>query len=129
MNEFKLRVSYGLLGNENIGLYKYQTLINSNNGNETIFGNPNITWETVHMLDIGTDIRLYRDISITFDYYDKLTKDMIITPPTSYIGGTSSAPLNSGKIRNRGWELDVNYGKQVNKNFGFNTHLDYHRTK
>ena len=129
VNEFKLRVSYGLLGNENIGLYKYQTLINSNNGNETIFGNPDITWETVHMLDIGTDIRLFRDISITFDYYDKLTKDMIITPPTSYIGGTSSAPLNSGKIRNRGWELDVNYGKQVNKNFGFNTHFGLSQNK
>ncbi|RKU68344.1 SusC/RagA family TonB-linked outer membrane protein [Parabacteroides sp. AF17-3] len=122
INEFKLRASYGLLGNENIGLYKYQTLINSGNGNETVYGNPDITWETVHMLNIGADIRLFRDLSITFDYYDKLTTDMIITPPTSYIGGTSSAPLNSGKVRNRGWEIDFTYGKQLTKNFNFNFH-------
>lgn len=122
LSELKLRASYGLLGNENIGLYKYQTLINSENGNETVFGNPDITWETVHMLDIGTDIRLFKNFAITFDYYDKLTKDMIITPPISFIGGISATPLNSGKVRNRGWELDMSYGKQVTKDFEFNIH-------
>lgn len=63
-----------------LGLYKYQSLIDAGNGNETVFGNPDITWETVHMLNIGADIRLFKDLSITFDYYDKLTTDMIITP-------------------------------------------------
>lgn len=68
LNEFKLRASYGLLGNENIGLYKYQSMIDASNGNESSFGNPNLTWETVKMLDVGTDIRLFKDLSITFDY-------------------------------------------------------------
>ena len=122
LNEFKLRASYGLLGNENIGLYKYQTLINANNGVESVFGNPDITWETVHMLDVGADIRLFKDLNITFDYYNKLTKDMIITPPISYIGGISSAPLNSGEVRNKGWELSMNYGTQVTRDFSFNVH-------
>ena len=94
LNEFKLRMSYGSLGIENIGLYKYQTLINAGNGNETVFGNPDITWETVHMLDVGADIRLFKNLTVTFDYYNKLTTDMIITPPISYIGGISAAPLN-----------------------------------
>lgn len=129
VNELKFRASYGLLGNENIGLYKYQTLINSSNGNETVFGNPDITWETVRMLDIGADIRLFRDFTITFDYYNKLTKDMIITPPISYIGGISSAPLNSGEIRNVGWELDISYAKQVNKDFNINAHLGLSQNK
>lgn len=128
VNEFKVRASYGLLGNENIGLYKYQTLIDAGNGNETVFGNPDITWETVHMLNIGADIRLFKDWTVTFDYYDKLTKDMIITPPISFIGGTSAAPLNSGEVRNRGWELDVNYGKQY-KAFGFNVHAGLSQNK
>ncbi|MCI7285876.1 MAG: SusC/RagA family TonB-linked outer membrane protein [Bacteroidales bacterium] len=122
INEFKLRASYGLLGNENIGLYKYQTLIDAGNGNETVFGNPDITWETVQMLNVGTDIRVFKDLAITFDYYDKLTNDMIITPPISYIGGLGSVPLNAGKVRNRGWELDINYGKQLTKDFSFNIH-------
>ena len=39
-----------------------------------------------------------------------------------YIGGTSSAPLNSGEVRNRGWELDFTYGKQLTKDFGFSIH-------
>lgn len=122
LNEMKLRVSYGLLGNENIGLYKYQTLINAGNGNETTYGNPDITWETVHMLNVGTDIRIFKDFDITFDYYDKLTSDLILEPPVSFIGGTTSAYLNAGKVRNRGWELDVNYGKQITKDFGLNIH-------
>lgn len=128
VNEAKIRGSYGLLGNENIGLYKYQTLINAGNGNETVFGNPDITWETVHMLNLGTDIRLFRDWNITFDYYDKLTKDMIITPPISFIGGTEAAPLNSGEVRNRGWELSLNYGKQI-RDFGFNIHTGLSHNK
>ncbi len=128
LNTFKLRTSYGLLGNENIGLYQYQTLIDAGNGNETVFGNPDITWETVHMLNIGADIRLFKDLSITFDYYDKFTTDMIITPPISYIGGTNAAPLNSGEVRNIGWELDVNYGKQYKK-FGYNIHTGLSQNK
>lgn len=124
LNELKLRASYGSLGNENIGigLYKYQTLINAGNGNETVFGNPDITWETVHMLDVGADIRLFKNITVTFDYYNKLTTDMIITPPISYIGGIGAAPLNSGKVRNKGWEFDISYNKRITKDFGFNIH-------
>ena len=89
--------------------------INAGNGNETVFGNPDITWETVHMLDVGADIRLFKNLTVTFDYYNKLTTDMIITPPISYIGGISAAPLNSGKVRNKGWEFDVSYNKQVHQ--------------
>ena len=69
------------------------------------------------MLNIGADIRLFKDLSITFDYYDKLTTDMIITPPTSYIGGTSSAPLNSGEVRNRGVGIGFYVWKTVDKGF------------
>lgn len=121
LNEFKLRASYGLLGNENIGLYKYQSMIDASNGNES-FGNPNLTWETVKMLDVGTDIRLFKDLSITFDYYNKLTTDLILEPPISYIGGTKKTYLNSGSLRNRGWELDFVYGTQVTKDFSFSIH-------
>lgn len=129
VNEFKLRASYGLLGNENIGLYRYQTLVDAGNGNETTFGNPDITWETVHMLNIGADIRLFKNLAITFDFYDKLTKDMIITPPISYIGGTSAVPLNAGKIRNRGWEADVTYNKDITRNFNFSVHAGLSQNK
>lgn len=122
LNELKIRVSYGLLGNENIGLYKYQSLIDASSGVETSFGNPDLTWETVKMLDVGTDIRLFKDLTFTFDYYNKLTTDLILEPPISYIGGTQKTYLNSGSLRNKGWEFDFVYGKEVTKNFGFNIH-------
>lgn len=127
VNHMKIRGSYGMLGNENIGLYKYQNLISSGDGTETVFGNPDLTWETVRMLDVGFDMTLFKDLDITFDYYNKLTTDLILAPPTSFIGGTflgndKRVLLNSGKLRNRGWELDINYGKQLTKDFSFNIH-------
>jgi TonB-linked SusC/RagA family outer membrane protein len=128
VNEFKLRASYGLLGNQNIGLYKYQTLINSGNGEETSFGNPNITWETVKMFNIGADVRLFKDLSLTFDWYNKITSDMIITPPIPAVGGIYSSEINSGEVRNRGWEFSATYDKQY-KDFGFNIHAGLSQNK
>ncbi|MDE6180957.1 MAG: TonB-dependent receptor [Phocaeicola sp.] len=64
LNNLKVRASYGQLGNENIGLYMYQTLIDSGNGNETTFGNPHITWEKVNMFDVGADISLFNVFAI-----------------------------------------------------------------
>lgn len=123
VNNFKVRGSFGTLGNENIDkLYKYQSLISASDGTETVFGNPNLTWETVQMLNIGADIRLFKDLDITIDYYNKLTKDLILEPPISFIGGSGKTFLNSGKLRNRGWEIDLNYSKQLTKDFGFNIH-------
>ena len=128
MNEFKLRASYGLLGNENIGLYKYQTLINSGNGEETSFGNPNITWETVKMFNIGADLRLFKNLSLTFDWYNKVTSDMIITPPIPAVGGIYSSEINSGEVQNRGWEFSAIYDKQF-KDLGFNIHVGLSQNK
>lgn len=129
VNEFKLRASYGVLGNENIGLYQYQTLIDPGNSDEITFGNPNITWESVYMLNVGADIRLFKNLSITFDWYDKLTKDVIVTPPISYIGGILSAPINAGEVRNRGWELDLNYSKHIIKDLDINLHVGLSQNK
>lgn len=122
INNFKIRGSFGQLGNENIGLYKYQNLISSGNGVESTFGNPNLTWETVQMGNIGADITIFKDLDITVDYYNKLTKDLILEPPISYIGGTGTTLLNAGKLRNKGWEIDLNYYKQLTKDFSFNIH-------
>ncbi len=114
INNLKVRASYGQLGNENIGLYKYQTLINSGNGNETTFGNPDITWEKVNMFDIGADLSLFHGlIDLTFDYYDKRTTDILLTPSISMIGGMGSATINAGRVNNKGWEISLNFAKNV----------------
>lgn len=114
LNNFKLRASYGQLGNENIGLYKYQSLIDPGNGSETVFGNPDISWEKVNMLDLGADLSFLDGmIDLTFDYYDKLTTDILLTPPLSFVGGMGASTINAGKVRNKGWELSANFAKKI----------------
>lgn len=117
INNLKLRGSYGYLGNENIGLYKYQTLVNTSNGLETTYGNPNITWETVHMFDAGADIGLFNGkLDITVDYYDKITNDIILNPALPLVGGfEDTVPVNAGRVKNKGWELSVNYNAKIGK--------------
>ncbi len=118
VNNLKFRVSYGMLGNENIGLYRYQTLVAGTNGYESIWGNPDITWETVGLFDVGLDVGLFKNsLEIIVDYYDKMTKDIILNPQVSYVGGMGNVPINAGKVRNRGWELSVNYFKALNSNW------------
>ena len=130
INNLKLRASYGLLGNSNIGLYRYQTLINSGNGTESVFGNPDISWETVHMLNLGFDLTLFKNLNISFDYYNKLTKDMIIAPPLSHIGGIGSASINSGEVRNRGIEVDLSYNNNIGGlNYYIHTGFSLNRNK
>jgi len=132
INSLKFRASYGKLGNDNIGLYKYQTLINGSSGVETTYGNPNITWESVNMLDIGMDLGLFSNnkFELTVDYYNKVTNDIILTPTLPLIGGfESDVPVNAGKVENKGWEVSVNYNEKINQDlelsfrpgFSFNT--------
>ena len=49
------------------------------------------------MFNIGADITLFKDLDITIDYYNKLTKDLILEPPISFIGGTQKTLLNAGR--------------------------------
>lgn len=111
LDNLKFRASYGELGNENIGLYQYQSLISAGDGVETVFGNPDITWETVNMFNYGFDMSLLKNWDVTFDIYNKLTKDIILSPPISFIGGTDAAKINAGEVRNTGWEVSLNYNR------------------
>lgn len=122
LNNFKIRASYGSLGNENVDPYLYQSLLNPETGLETTHGNPDISWERVNMLNIGADIGLFRDGSfdLTFDFYDKRTDGIILEPQLPLTGGfQAKVPVNAGQVRNRGWELAVNYSPQLNSDFGF----------
>jgi TonB-dependent starch-binding outer membrane protein SusC len=118
INNLKLRASYGRLGNENIGgMYLYQNMIGTGDGVETVFGNPDITWETVDMLDLGMDLALFQSkLELTFDYYNKTTNGIILRPPVSYVGGMGKTPINAGKLRNKGVELSLNYNSRIGKN-------------
>lgn len=127
LSNWKFRASYGLLGNnQNVGPYEYQSTINAGNGTEISFGNPDITWETVKMLDIGTDIGLFDNvISATIDWYDKITDNILLNPPLSLSSGLGAVPVNAGRVSNKGWEFAVHYTKDLTKSLRLNIGAGY----
>jgi TonB-linked SusC/RagA family outer membrane protein len=124
----KLRAGLGSLGNQSIGNYDYATLVRqvnfyplngaSNQGNSVVLlGNPSVKWETQTQADIGLDLGLFNNkLSFSADYYRKNTKGLLLPPqlPTS-AGGVSSAYVNSGTVRNEGFEFELNYRGSIRK--------------
>lgn len=75
---------------------------------------PYITWEKVDTANFGLDLMLLKDrLSVTFDVYQRTTKDMIgpaeAIPAVSGIIPDDRAKINNATLRNRGWELSVNW--------------------
>ncbi len=123
----KIRAGIGQLGNQEIGNYSYATLVssagyypfggNSNQGNAiNILGNPNVRWETSTQTDFGLDLGVFNSaLSLSADYYIKNTSGVLLQPqPPPSAGGTASAFVNAGEIRNQGFELEVGYKDKIN---------------
>lgn len=124
ISDLKLRGSYGALGNSNIANYQYQSTVSFSSvwyylNNTKVSGaspltpsNPNVKWESQYSTDLGFDLALLDNkFSITFDYFNKKTEDMLVNVPISYVAGylDNFPVLNSGSIRNKGIELSATY--------------------
>ncbi len=113
MNSFKIRASYGLLGNNYTSPYAYQSLINASTGAETKIGNPDLKWETVNILDIGADWSFFDyKVDLTVDWFDKTVHDLIMSLPATISSGLLATPRNVGKARVRGFELGFAYNHE-----------------
>lgn len=131
VDDIKLRGSWGQSGNQFTGanfafLSALQTTIFYPIGTGQVitrgpapinFANENLRWETSNQLDIGTDISLLRGkVEFTFDYYRKVTKDVLIGLPIPFTSGYFlPADANIGKILNSGVELSLNYRNSIGK--------------
>jgi TonB-linked SusC/RagA family outer membrane protein len=125
--DWKLRASYGVLGNQNVGDFQYQTtyfalpnLYAFNNAPVagTGFGlaNPNLTWERAQTLNLGLDAALLRNrLSVSFDYFNKLTRDILIRPSVPGLFGGAVPDFNAAQVRNQGWEVSVTYRQTTGK--------------
>ena len=123
VNNLKLRASWGMLGNQNIGSSYYPTVETlststiSMGGNlypiatQTALANPDLVWETSTMTDIGLDLTLFNSLNITADWYYKTTDDILMKLDIPNIVGFSAPYQNAGKVRNVGWELGISYQK------------------
>lgn len=128
----KVRASYGILGNDRIGDYRYVSLLNGEGtyifNDQEIFGtasgpisNPLIKWEKQKTLDIGLDMRLFnRKVDITTDYFKRRTEDLLVSPQISGLLGTGAPPfVNAGVVENTGIEFAIGYSDSFSDNFKF----------
>ena len=136
----KLRVGYGLLGNNRIDvLSRYTYLTSGFNypygfGNEilyqgstaTVLGNDGIKWEKSESYNAALDLGLFNNrLTFTIEYFNRKTSDMLLRVPTVSSAGLDTSPMtNAGAVRNYGWEYDArwrdNIGKDWRYEVGFN---------
>lgn len=146
ISDAKLRVSYGLTGNNRVDDFAYLPTVNPtstasysfNNEKATqgtlinSLGNSNLKWETTEQLDIGYDLSLLKNrIEFNVDVYSKKTRDLLLDASLPYYTGFTTVYKNVGKIQNKGLELSLNTVNIQNKNFKWesNFNISFNRNK
>lgn len=147
LNNFKLRGSWGQLGNQNIGLYPYQAMISgvddypftkTSDGviigyQQTAYANRNIKWETTTITDIGFDLQVFDGLSVTFDWYKKTTDDILRSSQVSSLLGLSAPTVNNGSVENKGIDVALNYANMVKggtfRGFRYNAGVYFDRSR
>ena len=123
----KLRASWGQLGNQEIGVYPYSSLIRTGDRvyvfgdkiatGSTIIepGNSNIRWETSSQTNYGLDMAFWQDrLSLTLDLFQKRTKDILVRVPVPQAGGAQRPPyVNAATVENKGVELGLIYKNRI----------------
>jgi len=129
LNSLMLRASYGTTGNQVVGgswyaatdLYDFGYNYNQRPGSAHLhFGNKDLKWEFTSKFNVGIDLTVFKAVSITADYYDHRTKDMVFDVPVSETTGLSSFSKNIGELSNKGFEVSVNVNILHNKDFNWN---------
>ncbi|MCX2452053.1 TonB-dependent receptor [Pedobacter sp. PLR] len=134
LDYFKIRGSYGIVGNDNVGLdlttyaylstyvpsgsYQFGESNTTYNGlAEGKLGNSTLTWEKERKANIGFDAQLFGSkMTLTFDYFDNYRYDIITTRATvGDIVGVSLPEVNLGKVSNKGLEFELGYSSKVGK--------------
>lgn len=135
ISDLKLRIGYGITGNQKIGNYSFSSAYNTNlynfNGNfvtavvPTVLPNSNVQWESQEQFNIGLDASLFgRAVDVTIDLYRKDTEDMLVpqsVPVTSGYSDIYVPFINAGKIRNQGFEAIITSYNFLRENFTWTT--------
>lgn len=119
ISDLKVRTSFGVTGNQEIGNYRSLPRLTSDTSNgytdgtdyligfyESI-GNNDLKWERTSQWNFGADIGLYNRININFDYYTRNTRDLLYNVPIPSTSGYSTILSNIGQVQNNGWELTI----------------------
>ncbi len=122
ISDMKIRASWGQLGNDKIPNYQYYSTLSTVgsptlNGNmyaayaQNGFANTSIKWEVTTQTDIGVDLAfLENKLSLSVDYFDKQTSDILVQVPVVSSYGVGIAPFtNAGAVANKGFDLELAY--------------------
>jgi TonB-linked SusC/RagA family outer membrane protein len=121
VSAMKIRGSWGRLGNQEIGIYPFSSLVNNGEfvyvfGDKIVTGativetgNSNIRWETSTQSNIGTDMSFLNDrITLSADFFRKVTDDILVRVPVPQAGGSTRPPfVNAASVENKGVELSL----------------------
>jgi TonB-dependent starch-binding outer membrane protein SusC len=115
INEFRLRGSFGITGNDGIPDFAYMDLYRgrANYGQQagiapTGIPNPDLKWETTTQINVGADIEFFDErIALAFDYYHNVTTDLLFNRPVSFTSGFTSITSNIGELENKGIEVSL----------------------
>jgi len=140
ITNLKIRGSFGITGNQEIGNYKSLAQLTGSNytdGSSVIYGfkesigNGDLKWERTTQFDLGFDLSLWNRMDIVFDYYTRNTNDLLYNVPIPSTSGYSSILSNIGKVTNKGWELSVGGNIMQNKDFNLyaSVNVTYNQNK
>ena len=138
----RLRASYGYNGNINVlNNYAYSTTISYNSSwyqygvvdsapsygsKPSGLANPNLKWETSEQLDLGLEMRFLRHrLSISADYYDKKTNDLLVNINPVPELGVAETTVNAGSVLNRGFELEASWKDLIGKDFSYSVSTNF----
>lgn len=130
-SDLKLRASWGITGNQNIGNYASRSLYSSGNNYmgqagfiPNVLGDKGLKWETTRQWNVGVDAGFFNDrISLLADYYYKKTSDLLIGLPILTSSGFINRFTNSGDIENKGFEFELS-SKNLVGEFKWSTSLN-----
>ncbi|WP_197062245.1 SusC/RagA family TonB-linked outer membrane protein [Flavobacterium rivuli] len=138
LQTFKLRASWGKLGNQNVGSYPYQNRVSL--GQNYSFGgallpgaavtttsNSDITWESTATTDFGLDANFFDGkLGLVADFFNKKTSGVLYGVTTSSVLGMGTSPVNVGGVKNTGFEVALNYSQQIgNLKIGISPNFSY----
>ncbi|QIY84800.1 TonB-dependent receptor [Chryseobacterium sp. NEB161] len=143
INNLKLRLGYGITGNQNIGNYAFASSYNTYQYNfnntyvsavmPTVLPNPYVKWEGQEQYNVGFDLDILNNrISLIVDGYIKNTNDMLVpmsVPVTSGYSDVYTPSINAGKIQNKGIEATLSTKNFVGENFKWSTDVVFSYNK
>jgi len=131
ISNLRLRASWGQLGNQDIGLWRYLNTYNLDQSyafNDAVVsgaavttaGNPNITWETTTMTNVGFDLGFFDNrMEVIAEYFWNLTEDILLSLPIPPTIGVGAPTQNAASVSNKGYEISVKYFSPQRNDGGF----------